>query len=83
MKKLKLESLTVETFEPARTERATRGTVRGHDWSRLGHDETCGGMSCDTRASPCTTTPAPTSAPCRRRRAREGCPGPEYGEGRP
>jgi hypothetical protein len=46
MHKLKLENLSVESFEPSRPEGATRGTVRGHDWSRLGED-TCGGMSCD------------------------------------
>lgn len=46
MKKLKLESLCIETFVTARTDNATRGTVRAHDWSRLG-EQTCGGMSCD------------------------------------
>ena len=49
MKKLTLdvEELMVETFEPSRTERGDRGTIRAHEWSRLGHDETCGGISCD------------------------------------
>ncbi|WP_420129210.1 hypothetical protein [Longimicrobium sp.] len=46
MNKLKLESLSVETFETAGTENRTRGTVQAHAWSRLG-EQTCGGMSCD------------------------------------
>ena len=46
MHKLKLESLSVETFETSRVEGATRGTVRAHAWSRFG-EQTCGGMSCD------------------------------------
>ncbi|HYR06542.1 MAG TPA: hypothetical protein VEQ60_02160 [Longimicrobium sp.] len=47
MHKLKLESLSVETFEPSREDGvATRGTVQAHSWSRFGQ-QTCGGMSCD------------------------------------
>ncbi|HEY0018098.1 MAG TPA: hypothetical protein VGC13_17410 [Longimicrobium sp.] len=46
MKKLKLDSLSVETFRTSRAEDATRGTVQAHDWTRLG-EQTCGGMSCD------------------------------------
>jgi hypothetical protein len=46
MKKLKLECLTVETFEPSSPEGGTHGTVRAHAWTRLGQ-QTCGGMSCD------------------------------------
>lgn len=45
MPKLRLESLSVDTFETSRTDHATRGTVWAHAWTRF--DPTCGGMSCD------------------------------------
>ena len=47
MHKLKLDTLSVETFESSPADSMTRrGTVQAHDWSRLG-EQTCGGMSCD------------------------------------
>jgi hypothetical protein len=46
MKKLKLESLAVETFETDRPEGATRGTVAAYGWTRA-QDQTCAGISCD------------------------------------
>jgi hypothetical protein len=46
MHKLKLESLSVETFEPSGEDSAARGTVRAHDWTNYYYDPTCGGLSC-------------------------------------
>jgi hypothetical protein len=46
MRKLKLESLSVETFETSQPDDATRGTVHAHDWSQR-FEQTCAGMSCD------------------------------------
>lgn len=49
MKKLKLESLSVESFETLQSDDATRGTVRGQDGSVYTYDQyqqTCGGLSC-------------------------------------
>lgn len=45
MRKLKLELLAVESFEPSRADAPARGTVQGHAWTRF--DPTCGGISCD------------------------------------
>lgn len=48
MHKLKLESLSVESFETSQSD-DTRGTVRGHDDSVYTYDQyqqTCGGLSC-------------------------------------
>jgi hypothetical protein len=44
-RKLDLAALRVDAFETSRADFAIRGTVRAHDWSRLG-EQTCGGMSC-------------------------------------
>jgi hypothetical protein len=49
MNKLKLESLSVESFETSQSDDATRGTVRAHDGSVNTYDQyqqTCGGLSC-------------------------------------
>lgn len=48
MNKLKLivDDLRVESFDASRASEEARGTVRAHDWSRIG-EQTCGGMSCD------------------------------------
>jgi hypothetical protein len=46
MKKLKLESLSVQTFETVRPEGTTGGTVAAYGWTRV-QDQTCAGMSCD------------------------------------
>lgn len=45
MRKLKLDSLSVETFETSRPDSAPRGTVQAHAWTQ--YDPTCGGLSCD------------------------------------
>jgi|GEM_PF-4916626 len=44
MHKLKLESLSVETFETSRADDAARGTVRAHAWTV--YDATCPSPSC-------------------------------------
>ncbi|HEY0018096.1 MAG TPA: pinensin family lanthipeptide [Longimicrobium sp.] len=49
MQKLKLESLSVESFETSQSDDAARGTVRAHDASVYTYDyyeRTCGGVSC-------------------------------------
>jgi hypothetical protein len=49
MKKLQLESLSVESFETSQSDDAAGGTVRGHDGSVYTYDQyqrTCGGLSC-------------------------------------
>jgi hypothetical protein len=46
MKKLKLESISVETFETVRLEGTTGGTVAAYGWTRV-QDQTCAGISCD------------------------------------
>jgi hypothetical protein len=49
MHKLKLESLSVETFEVSQSDDAARGTVRAHDgpvYTCDCYQQTCGGLSC-------------------------------------
>ena len=49
MHKLKLESLSVETFETSQSDDVARGTVRAHDgsvWTYDAYQQTCGGLSC-------------------------------------
>ncbi len=70
--KLELESLSVETFETAKTDEI-RGTVQGHDPSRGGHGQPCGSAFDACHTGLCTYDCDPTYSP-------DACPTvyPEY-----
>ena len=52
--KLTLETLDVQSFEPAEDRHAPRGTVRAHGWTEGG--ETCDYPSCDPNYNSCGVT---------------------------